>query len=333
MQRSLASLATLALGLLGPAAHAAPPTPAPPTPGPATPGPAATSPVHAVKVTILSTMLADQGLGEWGFAALVEVDGKKILYDTGARPRTVLENARELHVELGDVEDVILSHFHDDHTTGLATLRRELAAQNPAALSRVHVGKGIFQERRGKVNPVIAVRKEIEATGARFIEHDKPAQLLPGVWLTGPIPRANPERNFPGGVEVLRGTSWIADEVAEDQALVIDAPGGLVVITGCGHAGIVNTVQYARTVVRAAPVRAAIGGFHLFNAKPATIDWTADKLLGFRVAQVLAAHCTGIENTFLLRQRMGRSRQDVAVASVGATFDLDHGVRTGSIAQ
>lgn len=318
MQRSLASLATLALGLLSATAHAAPP---------------ATSPVHAVKVTVLSTMLAEQGIGEWGFAALVEVDGKKILYDTGARPRTVLDNARELHVELGDVEDVILSHFHDDHTTGLATLRRELAARNPAALSRIHVGKGIFDERRGsKLNPVIAFRKDIEATGARFIEHDKPVQLLPGVWLTGPIPRANPERNFPGGVEVLRG-SWIADEVAEDQALVIDAPRGLVVLTGCGHAGIVNIVQYARTVVRPAPVLAAIGGFHLYNAKPATIDWTADKLVGFQVAQVLAAHCTGIENTLLLRQRMARSRQDVVVASVGATFDLERGVRTGSIAQ
>jgi 7,8-dihydropterin-6-yl-methyl-4-(beta-D-ribofuranosyl)aminobenzene 5'-phosphate synthase len=324
MQRSLASLVTLALGLLGTTARAAPPTP----------GATATSPVHAVNVTILSTMLADQGIGEWGFAALVEVDGKKILYDTGARPRTVLDNARDLHVELGDVEDVILSHFHGDHTTGLATLRRELAARNPAALSRIHVGKGIFQERRGtKGNPVIAMRKEIEASGARFIEHDKPAQLLPGVWVTGPIPRVNPERNFPGGVEVARGTGWIADEVAEDQALVIDAPRGLVVVTGCGHAGIVNILQYARTVVRAAPVLAAIGGLHLYNAKQAAIDWTADKLLGFQVAQVLAAHCTGIETTFLLRQRMGRSRQEVVVASVGATFDLEHGVRTGSIAQ
>lgn len=324
MPRSVATVVTLALGLFAPRALAAPPAA----------GTAVASPVHAVKVTILSTMLAEQGIGEWGFAALVEVDGRKILYDTGARPRTVLDNARELHVELGDVEDVILSHFHDDHTTGLPTLRRELASRNPAALSRIHVGKGIFQERRGnKVNPVIAFRKELEATGARFIEHDKPVQLLPGVWLTGPVPRVNPEHNFPGGVEVAHGAGWIVDEVAEDQALVIDAPRGLVVVTGCGHAGIVNIVQYARAVVRDAPVLAAIGGFHLFNAKSTTIDWTADKLLGFQVAQILAAHCTGIENTLLLRQRMGRSRRDVVVASVGATFDLDQGVRTGSIAQ
>src|SRR5277367_6070407 len=73
--------------------------------------------VKTLKVTILSTMLADDGIGEWGFAALVEADGHKILFDTGARPNTVLENARELKLDLSDVQDVILSHFHDDHTT------------------------------------------------------------------------------------------------------------------------------------------------------------------------------------------------------------------------
>ncbi len=63
-------------------------------------------------------MLADDGIGEWGFSALVESDGHKILFDTGARPNTVLENAKELKIDLSDVQDVILSHFHDDHTTG-----------------------------------------------------------------------------------------------------------------------------------------------------------------------------------------------------------------------
>src|SRR2546430_381988 len=112
-------------------ARAAPPT------RPAPQQAAANSPaeLHALKVTILSTMLADQGLGEWGFSALVEADGHKILFDTGARPRTVLENAKELKIDLSDVQDVVLSHFHDDHTTGLMTLRREFAKANPAALS------------------------------------------------------------------------------------------------------------------------------------------------------------------------------------------------------
>src|SRR6202000_60945 len=117
--------------------------------------------VKTLKIRILSTMLADDGIGEWGFAALVDADGHKILFDTGAHPNTVLENAKELKIDLSDVQDVILSHFHDDHTTGLMTLRNELSKKNPAALSRVHVAKGIFLERRGKdTNPMIAVKRE-----------------------------------------------------------------------------------------------------------------------------------------------------------------------------
>ena len=83
-------------------------------------------PVHVLKITVLSTMLTDAvGVGEWGFSALVEVDGKRVLYETGGRPETVLNNARELGVDLSNVEDVILSHNHWDHVTGLVTLRRE----------------------------------------------------------------------------------------------------------------------------------------------------------------------------------------------------------------
>ena len=88
-------------------------------------------------------MLADtKGLGEWGFAALVEADGHRLLFDTGARPETVLTNARELGIDLAGVTDVVLSHHHGDHTGGLLTLRRELVKDNPAALSRRYVGRG-----------------------------------------------------------------------------------------------------------------------------------------------------------------------------------------------
>ena len=75
--------------------------------------------VRELKITVLSTMLADQGIGEWGFAAVVEVDGKRLLFDTGARPETVLSNARELKIDLASIEDVVLSHNHADHTGGL----------------------------------------------------------------------------------------------------------------------------------------------------------------------------------------------------------------------
>src|SRR6266567_4241516 len=104
--------------------------------------------VKSLKVTILSTMLADEGIGEWGFSALVEVDGHKILFDTGARPDTVLNNVKDLGVDLTNITDVILSHNHRDHTGGLMTLRRAMLEKNPAALSRAHVGQGIFAVRR-----------------------------------------------------------------------------------------------------------------------------------------------------------------------------------------
>jgi 7,8-dihydropterin-6-yl-methyl-4-(beta-D-ribofuranosyl)aminobenzene 5'-phosphate synthase len=134
--------------------------------------------VRAVRVTILSTMLATRGIGEWGFAALVEADGRRILFDTGYRPETVLSNAGEMGIDLSTITDVILSHNHDDHTGGLVTLRRALSKKNAPALSRAHVGKGIFLSRSG-TNPMIATAAAYRALGGSFVEYDKPVELYP----------------------------------------------------------------------------------------------------------------------------------------------------------
>jgi 7,8-dihydropterin-6-yl-methyl-4-(beta-D-ribofuranosyl)aminobenzene 5'-phosphate synthase len=290
--------------------------------------------IKTLRITILSTMLADDGIGEWGFAALVDVDGRKILFDTGAHPDTVLENAKELKIDLSDVQDVVLSHFHDDHTTGLMTLRREYMKKSPTALSRVHVAKGIFLERRGKdTNPMIAVKKEFEATGGKFIEHETFSEIFPGVWLTGPVPRVYPEKNYPAGIEVKDNGKWVEDNVPDDQSLVFNTDRGIVLLAGCGHSGLINTLTYARKEIRPAPVDAAIGGFHLYNASDATLDWTADKLKEFQTAQLMGAHCTGIESVYYLRRKMGLNRHTCVVGTVGGTFDLKDGINTGRIAR
>lgn len=292
--------------------------------------------VKAVNVQILSTMLAEDGIGEWGFAALVEVDGRRILFDTGARPDTVLQNARELKVDLTQVTDLILSHNHDDHTGGLLTLRQAVKGKNPAALSRAHVGKGIFYSRlqgTQEQNPMLVTRPAYEATGGVFIQHDGPTELYPGVYLTGPVPRRYPERNWSKTFNLRTPTGDTEDNIPEDQSLVIDTEKGLVLISGCGHAGIVNTVEYARKIVRPAPLHAAIGGFHLLDAKDATLDWTADKLREFGAANFVGAHCTGMEAVFHLRQRMGLERRSCVVGAVGATFVLGEGIHPGRLAQ
>src|SRR5262249_11966088 len=105
--------------------------------------------IHNLKITVLSTMLVGDlaGIGEWGFSALVEADGHRVLLDTGLPPETVLQNARDLKIDLSDVHEVILTHNHGDHVGGLLTLRREMMKKDPAAMSIAHVGKGIFYSR------------------------------------------------------------------------------------------------------------------------------------------------------------------------------------------
>ena len=299
------------------------------------PSPAPRARVSAVKVVILSTMLADSGIGEWGFAALVEADGHRILFDTGARPDTVLKNARELGIDLGGVRDVVLSHNHGDHTGGLVTLRREHAKSNPDALSRAWVGRGIFLPRvpAPPTGGMAAVKAAYEADGGRFVELDQPREMFPGVWLTGPVPRVNPERNWSGTGRIQTDQGTVEDNLPEDQALVFDTERGLVVLFGCGHAGVVNTLTYARKAVREAPVYAVLGGLHLFEKNDAALDWTADRLRPLGVANLLGAHCTGLEAVYHLRARLGLDRGRCVVGAVGASFTLDGGIDPLSLAR
>ena len=294
--------------------------------------------IQHLKITVLSTMLSDEGIGEWGFAALVEADGHRILVDTGAKPDTVLLNARQLNLDLSDVREVILTHNHDDHTGGLLTLRRELTKKNPAALSVAHVGKGIFYSRpaegNGKEdNVMIGLRKEYEATGGKFVEHDGPAELFPGAWLTGPVPRIYPERNWSVKGKVQTPAGLVEDTIPEDQSLVLNTDKGLVMVSGCGHAGVINTMTFAEKEFPSTPVYALIGGFHLFAATDQQLDWTADKLKDFGVSYLIGAHCTGIEAVYRIREKLNLPRHSAVVGAVGATFVLGEGIHPGRIAQ
>ncbi len=293
--------------------------------------------VQKLKVTILSTMLADQGIGEWGFAALVEADGHRLLVDTGARPDTVLTNLHDLGIDISDVNEVVLTHNHRDHTGGLLTLRQELMKKNPGALSVAHVGKGIMYSRPGpdgkERNYVIGMRKQYEAMGGKFVEHDGGVELFPGVWLTGPVPRKYPEHNWSGVGKMQTPTGLMEDNLPEDQSVVINTNKGLVVITGCGHAGIVNTLTFSESQFPKAPVYAVIGGIHLYPASDQTVDWTADKFKDFGVQYLVGAHCTGINTVYAIRDRLNMSRQSAVVGAVGATFVLGEGIHPGELAE
>jgi 7,8-dihydropterin-6-yl-methyl-4-(beta-D-ribofuranosyl)aminobenzene 5'-phosphate synthase len=297
-------------------------------------------PVQTLKITVLVTNVSGdphQGDGEWGYSALVEVDGHKILYDTGASPELVLRNARALQIDLSDVEDVVLSHNHWDHVGGLMTLRRELSKINPLAMSRVHVGAGIFQPRWGADgedhNGLKDIQAQCLATGGSFVVHDRPTQLWPGVWFTGPVPRPNSERNWTAGLSLDSSNGRIEDNVPEDSALVFDTAQGTVILTGCAHAGIVNISEYARQIAGPQPLLAVVGGLHLFNASDTTLAWTGRELKSFDLKNLLAGHCTGIEPTYRLRQATGLARKTAVVSVVGSSFTLGRGIDPRALAQ
>ncbi len=196
----------------------------------------------------------------------------------------------------------------------------------------VHVGKGIFYSRptaEGEDNEMIAICKHYEGTGGKFVEHTEGATIFPGAWLTGSVPREYPEHNRSGtgGVQTPEGVA--EDNIPEDQSLVLNTPRGLVVVTGCGHAGIVNILTYTRASYSDLPVHGVVGGVHLFAASDEQLNWTGDEFKEFQVANLLGAHCTGIEAVYRLRDRAGLSRQTAVVGTVGSTFTLKVGITPG----
>ena len=112
---------------------------------------------------------------------------------------------------------------------------------------------------------MISLKKEYEATGGNFIEHEG-VEIFPGVWLTGPVPRKYPEHNWTPGGKVQTPEGLVEDTIPEDQTLVLNTPQGLVVLTGCGHAGIINILTFAHGRYPNQPVQAIVGGLHLFPA-------------------------------------------------------------------
>jgi 7,8-dihydropterin-6-yl-methyl-4-(beta-D-ribofuranosyl)aminobenzene 5'-phosphate synthase len=292
--------------------------------------------VTSLNITILSTMLADEGFGEWGFAALVEVDGRRILFDTGANDDTVARNLKALGLDLGRVQSVVLSHNHADHTTGLMPLRG-LAGSRSKSLTTLYVGTGIFLPRvaaDGRVDERMAsIRREYESTGGRVVEVDAPMRLHPGVWLTGRVPRVHAERNWSGLGKVRLPNGDQDDTVPEDMALVVQTSQGVVVLFGCGHAGVINTLEHVRKTIDPSGVKAIIGGLHLFNADEAHLAWTASHLRRFGVQQLLGAHCTGVEAVYRLRALAGLTRQTCMVGAVGATYSLERGINPLRVAR
>lgn len=292
-----------------------------------------------VTVTILSSNLANgPTVGEWGLSAFVQVDGQCVLFDAGRYPDTVLRNAEVLGVDLSCVTDVVLSHFHFDHTDGLIPLLHDLRGKNPDSMQRVHVAEGFFLRRQipqdGEFvdwNEMIATRETLEDAGVEIIEHAGPTEILPSVWVTGPITRVHEEQQY-GAARMLVDGEWVQDHVPDSQGLTVVTDEGHIVLVGCGHSGVVNLLEHVQASIADAPIHALMGGLHLFNASDERLEWTAERLRAIEVQHLMAGHCTGIEPLFRLRAGLDLNRRTAVVGAVGSRFVLGEGIHPTSIA-
>jgi len=286
------------------------------------------SKIKDFKITILSTMLSDTHIGEWGFSAMIEADGQRILFDTGSRENTVLQNSRELNISLEKIDNVFLSHNHKDHTGGLISLRKNY----PTSFSNAHIGEGIFYPRpnsRGTEHYILKNKTTLETLGIDFISHKNPSQILPGLWTTGQIPRIYDEKNWSelGEIIDLNGNN-LEDTIPEDQSLFFDTENGIVLVSGCGHAGLINTLEYINKIIPNRPIYKIIGGFHLLKLNEDKLEWTAKKMEEFGVKFFVGAHCTGLNSTYSIRNFLNLSSKNALVGSVG-TYITKKGVFPG----
>ncbi len=267
--------------------------------------------------------------GENGFSALVTIESggrsRNLLFDAGLTPDGLVENMRRLSLSPKDIEVIVLSHGHFDHTTGLDGVIRALGRANlpviihPEFWSR----RRILLPGREPIELPSTSRAALQGAGFEIVEEEQPSFLLDGCALvTGEVDRTTEfEKGFPIH-QALRDGQWQPDPlVLDDQALVLNVRDkGLVVLTGCGHAGIVNTVRHAQKLTGVDRVYAVIGGFHLNGPlfEP-IIPQTCAALAELAPAVLVPAHCTGWRAVHTLAATFP---EEFIQNSVGTRFEL-----------
>ncbi len=236
-------------------------------------------------------LLAEHGLSFW-----IELGSHRILFDTG-QSDMFSRNAQTLGIDLSTADAIVLSHGHYDHVGGLKRVL-EIAPAVPIHLHPQAL-EARFARHEEQSRPIGMEREMADVLDRRI--HDGlgsftngPVEILPGVWATGEIPRrSGPEDT--GGPFYLDPDCTRRDELLDDQALVLEANDGLVVVLGCAHAGVVNTLNYVAGLFPLRLIRTVLGGMHLMQASRVRIAHTIAAISRHNVQRVGPAHCTGQE--------------------------------------
>jgi 7,8-dihydropterin-6-yl-methyl-4-(beta-D-ribofuranosyl)aminobenzene 5'-phosphate synthase len=257
-----------------------------------------------IRITTVSENTANFGfLAEWGLSILVEVDGMRILMDTGLS-FSAAHNAKLMGIDLSTIDRIVLSHGHADHTGGLREVLKIRGEMEVIAHPDIWTPKYVRRdgENEEQYNGIPFLRVELESLGARFNLAKEPIHITEHVMTTGEIPLLSSYEDIEDNLFVKEGSVLQPDKLADDLALVIDTEFGLVVILGCAHRGIVNTLRHVQNLTGKNLVYAAIGGTHLFRASEERIERTIADLKEMGIQRLGVSHCTGFHASARLAQ-------------------------------
>lgn len=263
-----------------------------------------------LRITTLSENTAGMGefLGEWGLSILVETDMARILLDTGKSISTVY-NAESLGIDLSKIDRIVLSHGHSDHTGGLHEVLRRMNKEI-AITAHPDIWQAKYHRRKDDPQRYIGIpfrREELESLGARFELAKKPVNITENILTSGEVPMVTEYEKIDSGLFIKEESGFQPDPVMDDQAIIIKTEQGLVIILGCAHHGMINTLYHAQNITGVREIQAVIGGSHLIGASEECLWQTIAALRELGVQKLGLCHCTDLPAASILAQEFGEN--------------------------